>query len=112
VPKSDKPDFIDWDAGREGYISTASAAKVYPAYSQTKPSGKPAAQSGLFSIRAEERFGSLVGAAGVIWGVYLATQNYASLWRFDLTSPGPLEVCALGILAWLHAKWRRSLKSG
>lgn len=112
MPKSDKPDFIDWDAGREGYISTASAAKVYPAYSQTKPGGKPAAQGGLFSIRAEERFGSLVGAAGVIWGVYLATQNYASLWRFDLTSPGPLEVCALGILAWLHAKWRRSLKSG
>lgn len=112
MPKSNKPDFIDWDAGREGYISTASAAKVYTAYSPTNAGKKPAAQNGLLSIRAEERFGSLIGAAGVIWGVYLATQNYASLWRFDITSPGPLEVCALGILAWLHAKWRRSLKSG
>ena len=113
MPKSDQRDFIDWDAGREGYISTASAAKVYPAYSHSKPGGKPAAaQTGLFSIRAEERFGSLIGAAGIIWGVYLATQNYVGLWHFDITSPGPLEVCALGILAWLHAKWRRSLKSG
>lgn len=112
VQKSDKRDFIDWDAGREGYVPTPSAGKVYAAYAQTKPAGKQSAKGGFLSIRGEERFGSLIGAAGVIWGVYVATHDYASLWKFDITSPGPLEVCALGILAWLHAKWRRSLKSG
>jgi hypothetical protein len=33
-----------------------------------------------------------------------------TLWNFSVTQPGPLEICALGILMWLHAKWRRSLK--
>jgi disulfide bond formation protein DsbB len=64
----------------------------------------------LLTVRREERFGSLVAAAGVIWGIYIATKDYDSLWHFQINPPGPLEVCALGILAWLHAKWRRSLK--
>jgi len=34
----------------------------------------------------------------------------SSLWDFSITQPGPLEVCALGIMVWLHAKWRRSIK--
>jgi hypothetical protein len=110
VRKSDKGDYIDWDAGREGYVPTRATANVYTAY-KAKPAGKQSSQGGFLSIHGEERFGSLVAAAGVIWGVYVATQDYASLWRFDFMRPGPLEVAALGILAWLHAKWRRSLKS-
>jgi len=111
VRKSDKGDFIDWDAGREGYVPTPVAGKTYTVYQQ-KPAKKPSGKGGgLLSIAGEERFGSLIAAAGVIWGVYVATQDYDSLWRFDFMRPGPLEVAALGILAWLHAKWRRSLKS-
>lgn len=108
--KSDKSDYIDWDAGREGYVPTPATGNVYTAY-KANPAGKRSSQGSLLSIHGEERFGSLIAAAGVIWGVYVATQDYASLWRFDVMRPGPLEVCALGILAWLHAKWRRSLKS-
>ena len=108
--KSDKGDFIDWDAGREGYVPTRATADVYTAY-KGKPLGKPSSQGSLLSIQGEERFGSLIAAAGVIWGVYVATQDYASLWHIDFMRPGPLEVSALGILAWLHAKWRRSIKS-
>lgn len=111
VPKSDKPDFIDWDAGREGYLQNSAAARVYAPHAQS-PGANKTAQSRVASIRREERFGSLIAAAGVIWGVYVATHDYASLWILDISRPGPLEVCALGILAWLHAKWRRSLKSG
>lgn len=61
-------------------------------------------------IKNEERVGSLVAAGGIVWGVYVATQNMRTLWNFSITQPGPLEVCAVGILLWLHAKWRRSLK--
>ena len=51
-----------------------------------------------------------MAAAGMIWAVYEATVDYAGLWRLQIDPPGPLEVCGLGILLWLHAKWRRSLK--
>ena len=100
--------YIDWDRGREGYLETRPTNTVV-----VSPKSKPvrsALDPKLASIRREERFGSLIAAAGVIWGVYVATQNYDSLWHLQINPPGPLETCALGILAWLHAKWRRSLK--
>lgn len=59
-------------------------------------------------IRGEERIGSLIAAAGIIWAVYVITHNFAGDWRFQDLTPGPLPVCAIGILIWLHAKWRRS----
>ena len=62
------------------------------------------------SIRTEERFGSLLAAAGTIWATHVATRDYASLWQVQILRPGPLEVCAIGILVWLHAKWRRSIE--
>ena len=62
------------------------------------------------SIRTEERIGSLVAGAGIIWTAYAARVDFAGLWQFQILPPGPLEVCAIGILVWLHAKWRRSIK--
>lgn len=112
MPKTDQRDFIDWDAGREGYVPTASSGRNHTVYSGNSARTYSPNKTNAASIRREERFGSLVAAAGIIWGIYMATQNYESLWHFDISKPGPLEVCALGILAWLHAKWRRSLKSG
>ena len=111
MPKSNQPDFIDWDAGREGYVPNPSAGRGHTVYSG-KSGPASSNKTNAASIRREERFGSLVASGGIIWGIYMATQNYDSLWHFDISKPGPLEVCALGILAWLHAKWRRSLKSG
>jgi len=64
----------------------------------------------MLRIRTEERLGSLLSAAGVIWGVQEATKDLAHLWKFSILPPGPMEVCALGVLIWLHAKWRRSVK--
>jgi hypothetical protein len=61
-------------------------------------------------IKNEERLGSLTAAGGIIWGMWVATQNVSTLWNFNVTQPGPLEICALGILMWLHAKWRKSIK--
>ena len=61
-------------------------------------------------IQTEERLGSLIAASGVVWGVHEATKGLADIWRFTISPPGPLEVCAIGILIWLHAKWRRPVK--
>ena len=46
-------------------------------------------------------------AGGIVWSIQEATQGLAELWQLRLLPPGPLEVCAIGILIWLHAKWRR-----
>jgi hypothetical protein len=103
VTKPYQSDYIDWDKGRDGYINSPTA------YS---PKAKPAAKGGgyFLSIAAEERFGSLIAAAGTIWAAYVATVDYAGLWRMQIMPPGPVEVCILGVLAWLHAKARRSMK--
>jgi len=76
-----------------------------------KPGGKVSGQGpGLISIAAEVRLGSLIAAGGMIWGAYTATADYAGVLSLDLVRSGPAEVCALGILIWLHAKWRRATK--
>ncbi|MBZ5510800.1 MAG: hypothetical protein LAN70_06460 [Acidobacteriia bacterium] len=61
-------------------------------------------------IHGEERIGSLIAAAGVIWAVRVTATSMLPAYATELTF-GPLEICALGILMWLHAKWRRSYKA-
>jgi hypothetical protein len=63
------------------------------------------------STRTEERIGSLLAGGGMLWTLHVALTNYAGLWQLRLLPPGPVEVCALGILVWLHAKWRRAGKA-
>ncbi len=65
----------------------------------------------MFRIHTEERIGSLIAAAGLIWTAREGTRDLATVWQFTLLSPGPLEICAIGILVWLHAKYRRSIRS-
>jgi hypothetical protein len=107
VRKNDQTEFIDWDARREGYVDLPRVPMYAPVHTTAS---KASGQRYPFSISAEERVGSLVAAGGTIWATYVATVDYASLWRMQIAPPGPLEVCALGILVWLHAKWRRSTK--
>ncbi|HEY3974606.1 MAG TPA: hypothetical protein VGM18_16495 [Candidatus Sulfotelmatobacter sp.] len=107
MAKSDSNDYIDWDAGREGYVQTRN--KFVPVVA-IPPKNKIATGGTLARIRRQERLASLLAAAGIIWAVYVATTDYESLWHMQIMPPGPVEVCALGILAWLHAKWRRSIQ--
>ena len=107
--KDDRSDYVDWDSGREGYVNL----RPKPTYvASGKPAVMPTGERHLLSIRGEELFGSLVAAAGTVWAVYVATVDYACLWRLQIMPPGPAEVCVLGVLAWLHAKWRRSVSAG
>jgi len=108
VSKSNQNDYIDWDANREGYVQ--SRDKFVPVVAIPKKAPKAPGQGHLLSIRAEEHLGSLIAAGGTIWMVYVATVDYNNLWHMRIMPPGPLEVCAIGVLAWLHAKWRRSIK--
>ena len=108
MAKSKQPDYIDWDAGREGYVQ--SRDKFVPVVDLRKPAKKASSEGNLLGVRAEERLGSLIAAGGTIWMVYVATTDLDHLWQMRIMPPGPLEVCAVGVLAWLHAKWRRSLK--
>jgi hypothetical protein len=60
---------------------------------------------------AEVRIGSLIAAAGLIWAAKIVTDNFTGIDAFSFARlpRGPLELCAIGILIWLHAQWRRSV---
>ncbi|HEU5452418.1 MAG TPA: hypothetical protein VFU76_10550 [Terriglobales bacterium] len=62
------------------------------------------------STRAEARIGSIVAGLGLIWAAKVNTYNFTALPPAVLFPPGPLETSAIGILIWLHAKWRNSVK--
>jgi len=57
----------------------------------------------------QERIGSLIAAAGVGWSVKIATDGFTDLKNLVLPTGGPMELCALGILLWIYAKYRRSV---
>jgi hypothetical protein len=61
-----------------------------------------------------ERLGSIVAGAGITYASYLATKDIPlnNLWAATsahqiLSQTGPIEACALGILIWVYAKWRK-----
>ena len=58
----------------------------------------------------EEQVGPIVAAGGVGWAVYHGTLAHDIVQGFTAIylKSGPLEVCAIGILIWLHGKWRRA----
>jgi hypothetical protein len=60
-------------------------------------------------LRLEEWFASLIAGTGVIWSVNIVVHSPLPA-RGMVFPPGPLETCAIGVLVWLHAKWRRSLQ--
>lgn|SRR5262249_10225040 len=60
----------------------------------------------LFGIQTETRVGSVIAAAGLIMAAKSGTMQIPSLANFTFP-PGPLELCGIGMLVWLHAKWRR-----
>lgn len=111
MAKYQQNDEVDWDRGREGYLDVPQKPVYAPVSKPSKASTKGKSNEPLLSIPAQERFGSLIAAAGMIWGAYAATIDYAGVFSFELVRPGPLELIALGILVWLHAKWRRSMKA-
>jgi hypothetical protein len=62
-------------------------------------------------IGTESRIGSLVAAIGIIWAAHVSTQDFTTLNSLLPLPAGPLEVCGVGVLIWLHAKWRKSARA-
>ena len=67
----------------------------------------------MMSPRTEANLGSILAAGGVAWAVYYGTyvaHDIAQGFTAVYLKSGPLEVCAIGILIWLHAKWRSATR--
>ena len=61
------------------------------------------------SAHLEGQIGSIVAGAGIVWMAWVAIPQLSSPSGIALPA-GPIETCAVGILIWLHAKWRGSMK--
>ena len=94
---------MECDEEREGYLNPARPA--YPAIHASPVKSK---RESTASSRVEEGIGGFITVAGGAWGVYVVSFQNGNLWDLQLSSPSPLMICALGILIWLHAKWRHS----
>jgi len=82
-----------WPYEREGYSDTTNL--------KLRLNAEGRRHSGL---RLEERLGNLLGISGIIWAFYVMTKdaNPEQL----MQTPGPLELCAVALLLWMHTKWR------
>jgi hypothetical protein len=59
----------------------------------------------------QEQIGPIIASVGVGWAVYHGTyvaHDIAQGFTAIYLKSGPLEICAIGILVWLHGKWRRA----
>jgi hypothetical protein len=93
-----------WPAEREGYSDVHGAA-----YAAMRPTPL-LKQRRRLPIEIQERMSTLIVVAGMIAAAHAAIGGFADVLRLHLFPPGPLEICALGALIWLHAKWRRLVK--
>jgi len=57
----------------------------------------------------EARLGLITFGGGAIWAAKVETIQISNIVHLLLT-PGPLEISAIGLLVWLHAKWRKSVR--
>ena len=92
-----------WPAEREGY--TEAPATAYASMGGRAPARSPSGST----IRMEELLGSLMTGGGAAWITYVVTvggiQPSALVWNSH-----PVEVAGIGMLIWLHAKYRRATR--
>jgi hypothetical protein len=60
--------------------------------------------------RSEAMIGGLIAGGGMIYAAYVITKNFTSLSNVTLPPGGPMEIVALGVVIWLHGKWRSSTR--
>ena len=91
-----------WPAEREGYSDAPAAA-----YASTGRAEARSLSPRSSTIRIEELLGSLMTGAGAAWITYVVTvagvQPSALVWNSH-----PVELTGIGMLIWLHAKYRRA----
>jgi hypothetical protein len=100
---------MDWDVdeGREGY--TRQTPSAYPAiHNAGLEKLEHKRQQQFRSIRREAGLGGLLTFAGGAWAVYLEIYQTGEPLQLNFNPPSPAVVCILGVLIWLHAKWRQA----
>jgi len=95
-----------WPEERQGY---SEAPRI--AYASLRPTPLPKLRHRL-AIETEERISTLIVVAGMIAAAHAAIAGFSGVWHWRLFPPGPLQICAIGVLIWLHAKWRRLVRLG
>jgi len=89
-----------WPEERPGYDKPVPVA--YAAVT-VYPSPKP-----KLPLWVEEKVSACIALAGLLWSVQALTSPISRIANLTAT-PGPLELCGISILIWLHIKWRHSL---
>jgi hypothetical protein len=89
-----------WPEERSGYD-----APVPVAYAAVAVTASPRPRVPLW---VEEKLVAGIALAGVLWCVQVMTDPISRLTNL-IATPGPLEVCGISILFWLHTRWRHSL---
>lgn len=56
-------------------------------------------------IRLQAQIGSIISGLGIVWCAQVWTTRPLGV-RALVSAPGDVELCALGVLVWLIAKWR------
>src|SRR5947209_4250507 len=89
----------DWPFEREGYSDTPHPAYASAPAAEVKPAGS--------SSRLEAFLGSVMAGSGAVWTAQVITQSGLTPGTLTLHSH-PIELTGLGVLLWLHGKWRKS----
>jgi hypothetical protein len=62
------------------------------------------------AARSESILGSLIASGGMIYAIHIITKNFTTWSAITLPSGGPIEIVALGVVVWLHGKWRSMIR--
>lgn len=93
------PQQQDWPFERDGYSDTPQ-----PAYAAA-PSAEVMQTPN--NARLEAFLGSVIAGCGAVWTAQVVSQAGLAPGALTLHSH-PVELTALGVLLWLHGKWRRA----
>lgn len=56
-------------------------------------------------VRLQVQLGCIISGLGIVWCAQVWTTRPLGV-RALVSAPGDVELCALGVLVWLTAKWR------
>lgn len=89
----------EWPYEREGYNDVPQ-----PAYASAPPTHVDIPPT---NGRFEAFLGSVLAGCGAVWTAQVMTQSGLTPGSLTLNSH-PVELTGLGLLLWLHGKWRKS----
>lgn len=91
----------EWPFEREGYSDQPQTAYAPAPSTNIRPS---------HAGKLEAFLGSIMAGAGAIWTAQVASQSNFDPSALTLNSH-PIELTGIGILIWLHGKYRKSISA-